>query len=1085
MNFPALIFAGLLLVGLSLQAEIVLNEIVSQNTQNGFLAADGEAYDWIELHNTGAEEIDLQGSFLTDDPEFLTKWEFTRRFLIPAGDYAIVFASDRDELLNDQEHLNFKLDSGDGEYLGLIANDGVTVTAEFSPQFPALRALRSFGNPSEGGEATVLVTATPNAENSEGGPLPVIHSFTTSAEVIANGESVIITWKTENGTWVTLDTSNNHSPNVEASGSTILRPILNQTVTLRAWNEYAEAKQVITILVGSAVTSFSASPTTIATGGQSILRWTTEGSAQVIELEGFPVTSSPLPSVFIPTNLNLVTASDTWKIAPESPAANWRDLEFDDADWIDTPPSFVEKGKYRIGFEVVDPDSVSAGVLRVTNGSFFVATLNRTTIFDSGSPYGVARGFQGDLRIDPSHFKAGTNVLAIETFSDSLSYQFELGAWQSQPTDTIVPVTLKTSNAAGVSSKTVEILVLAEDTPLPPLPTIAITEVFWGYFGTFPVEPYRFFEVQNCGTETLDLAGIQLIGTSFFAFADSTDPLLEAGRHALVVNHHPTFSDIWPGDLPVVGQIEKPQRGGTFAFEFSSSLLDSYGRVFERISSSTLPEFGDIFQPWERIDPKKSSDDPENWFITRDYGEVQGGGTPGESSLRIVDFHFDPPHASLGDQVTLKWDVSRETALTISDGVGEVHGAIGSIELTVPEDARSFRFWLEAQGTYTRVKRLAQLVLPPAISYLGSNKTAILPGEEVQLDRKHIVPYSNHLEFYSSEIPPAKYRTTTFTPLLSGFPKGSYWRYLFVPDGLTPEWLEPDYFMLRAGSAPLGFGNDLVAGEIPINRGVTANFQKLFYVRDVDELDFLSVELMVDDGAVVYLNGQEIIRANLPAGDIDHLTQALTSLEGPTYKTFEIDPSLLVEGKNVIKAEVHNFTLADEDLIFDLAVHAQRPIPANGRKDYTLTARNEAGMAEATFTILFTEPLSVDFWLTENDLAGDPETIDSDADGINDLLEFATGSDPQQESPHPISFTLDEDGHYTVSYTRDLRTDDTTLTLQVSGDLIHWTNAASDQSGMVFKSAIAPAGTPVANVIFRSYAPIRGGQRYFRLIATP
>jgi len=120
----------------------------------------------------------------------------------------------------------------------------------------------------------------------------------------------------------------------------------------------------------------------------------------------------------------------------------------------------------------------------------------------------------------------------------------------------------------------------------------------------------------------------------------------------------------------------------------------------------------------------------------------------------------------------------------------------------------------------------------------------------------------------------------------------------------------------------------------------------------------------------------------------------------------EIDPSLLVEGENMIKAEVHNFTLEDEDLIFDLAVHAQRPIPPNGRKDYT------------------------------------------------------------------------------VSYTRDLRTDDTTLTLQVSGDLIHRTNAASDQSGMVFKSAIAPAGTPVANVIFRSYAPIRGDQRYFRLIST-
>jgi len=59
-----------------------------------------------------------------------------------------------------------------------------------------------------------------------------------------------------------------------------------------------------------------------------------------------------------------------------------------------------------------------------------------------------------------------------------------------------------------------------------------------------------------------------------------------------------------------------------------------------------------------------------------------------------------------------------------------------------------------------------------------------------------------------------------------------------------------------------------------------------------------------------------------------------------------------------------------------------------------VTASNEARTAEATFTILFTELLSVESRLTENGLAGDPGIMDSAADGINDLHELATGSDP-------------------------------------------------------------------------------------------
>ena len=1082
---PTLVIGCLLLFfALKANAEIVLNEILSQNTIEGYLAEDGNAYDWIELHNTGADEVDLLGTYLTDDENDLTKWSFTRSFTIPAGGFAVVFASDLNDLIEGQEHLNFKLDAGDGEYLALIANDGVTILDEFSPQFPSIRENLTYGIPSGGGEATFLITATPNAANSEGGPIPVIHSFTTTKEVIANGESVTITWETENGTSVTLNTTDANILRVDASGSTILHPTRHQTVTLRTWNLYGEAKQVINILVPPVVNSFTASPSTIATGGQSILRWETEGSGQVIEVDGHPVTHTPSPSVFIPMNLNFVVATDSWKKAPEQLVADWREIGFDDAEWIETSPPFDEKGLFRTSFEVTDPDSLTAGVLRHhTNGSSFEATLNGITIFKTGNSWGVPPELKGDIRINPAFFVEGTNVLAIRTYYDALSYQFSFGAWRSQASDTIVPVTLKTTNGGGVSSKTVEFTVLAEGTPLPPLPTIAISEFFWSYYGAANVEPYRFFEIENCGTETLDLNGIQLTGSSIFNFADSTDPLLESGRHAVVVHHLPTFSEVWPGERSVVGQIENPHT--SLHHDLSVALLDPYGRIFERIPLATLPTSPNLSQPLERIDPKQASDNPENWFTSEDYLGNLGYGSPGKPSLRIVDFSFDPPFASPGDPVTLNWEVSRDSTVFISDGIGEVHSTSGSINLTVPKDSRSYQFWIDAIGTYARVRSLASLTLPPALSYFGANKTAVLPGEEIQLSRDYLIPNSNYSESYSSELQPPQRQITTFTPLQSGFPRGRTWRYIFDPDSLGPDWLNPDYAMPWGGSAPLGFGYELIDRELPAAQGVTSYFQKSFYVGEVDEIDSLSVELMVDDGAVVYLNGQEIIRENLPAGAIDHLTPALVSIDEPIFNTYVIDPSLLIEGDNSINAEVHNFNLEDEDLVFDLAVNAQRPVPANGRKNYSVTATNEAGTTEATLTILFTEPIPVESWQTENGLLGDPETTDSDGDGLNDLLEFATGTDPHHKSPHPISFVIDDEGHYIVSYPRDLRTDDAPLTLQVSDDLNLWTNAANPLSGMVFQSALAPDDSPVATVIFRSYAPARLGKKFVRLIATP
>lgn len=1079
MKIPALIWGGILLGGLHLQAEVVLNEIVSANSQLGHLAADGVGYDWIELHNTGAEEVDLMGSFLTDDPELPTKWEFTRSFLIPAGGYAIVFASDKDALIDDQEHLNFKLDAGDGEYLGLVASDGVTFRDEFSPQFPPLRPKRSFGIPSDGGKATVLVDVTPNAANSEAGPMPVIHSFTTTAEVIANGESVTITWETENGTWVTLDTSDNNGPNVEASGSTILRPIHHQTVTLRAWNQYAEAKEVITILVGPSVNTFTALPATIATGGQTVLRWDTEGSEQALDLDGFIVTQIKTPTTFIPTNVDLIPVDTTWKQAPETPGDSWQNQEFDDADWLDTSLPFEGKGYFRKSFEVSALESLATGVLRLSTRVSFIATLNGVTIYTSENSFGVPLTDEGDLRINPALLNEGSNVLAVQTTSEFSSYRFQLGAWRSQPTDTIVPVTLKSSNAAGESSKTINITVLAENAPLPPLPTVAITEIFWSYFGTFPIEPYRFYEVQNCGTEPLDLSGIQLIGSSFFSFADANDPTLEAGDFTVVVNHHPAFSEIWPGDRSVVGQVENPEQVDPYTFEFRGALLDPLGRVFEEVTSVTMPEFGDIYQPFERVDPKASSTDPENWFVNQEYGNSQGGGTPGEASFRIIDFSFDPPFASPGDQVTLKWEVSRDATLEISNGIGPVTGPSGSIDLIVPEDAREFRFWLTTQTTFTEYDRLAQLTLPPSMSFFDVSKTSIIPGEEVTFRWTQRTPYLSSGGSISPEVPPGVYGSRyTFTPLISGFDQGGRWRARAHPSEPEPEWKTADFDVSwRTRTGVLGYGDDRITSPFPTSNWLTAYFYHIFHVSEVDEINGLFLDILNDGGIEIHLNGQEVIRENLPGGELNQLTPSLSKIDAGE-RSFEIPSSLLVEGQNIIAIAVHKNAIDDEKLIFDLGLRAQRPIPPSGKKTYTFTASNVAGSDSAQVTILFQEPLELSAWQAANGLLGDADRTDTDGDGLSDFLEFMTGSDPGSENPHPITLTRDEEGFISVSHPHNLAAGNNTLSLQSSPDLKTWKRLLDFK----FEGSVTPDDSKIADVRYRSYAPIREA-RYFRLYA--
>ena len=58
--------------GSSSEGAPVINEVLCSNSAS-FKAYDGRFYDWIELYNPSSSEITLNGYYISDDPESLTK----------------------------------------------------------------------------------------------------------------------------------------------------------------------------------------------------------------------------------------------------------------------------------------------------------------------------------------------------------------------------------------------------------------------------------------------------------------------------------------------------------------------------------------------------------------------------------------------------------------------------------------------------------------------------------------------------------------------------------------------------------------------------------------------------------------------------------------------------------------------------------------------------------------------------------------------------------------------------------------------------------------------------------------------------
>jgi hypothetical protein len=156
---------------------------------------------------------------------------------------------------------------------------------------------------------------------------------------------------------------------------------------------------------------------------------------------------------------------------------------------------------------------------------------------------------------------------------------------------------------------------------------------------------------------------------------------------------------------------------------------------------------------------------------------------------------------------------------------------------------------------------------------------------------------------------------------------GSSWKYLDNGTNQGTAWRAVSFSdaSWRTGNAELGYGDGdektiVRYGSSSSLKYVTTYFRKAISIPNTSLYTGLSLSIKRDDGAVVYINGTQVYRTNMPSGTISYSTLASADAgdDGKTPQTVSLSPSLLVNGTNVIAVEIHQRTRSSSDISFDL-----------------------------------------------------------------------------------------------------------------------------------------------------------------------
>ncbi len=158
---------------------------------------------------------------------------------------------------------------------------------------------------------------------------------------------------------------------------------------------------------------------------------------------------------------------------------------------------------------------------------------------------------------------------------------------------------------------------------------------------------------------------------------------------------------------------------------------------------------------------------------------------------------------------------------------------------------------------------------------------------------------------------------------------GSVWSYSnmnSMPDSVeNNSWVDLNYDSgsWPSGAAHLGYGEGDEITEVSGNP-LTVYVRHIFTVDDPSVFDQLILNLTYDDGAIVYLNGSEAWRINMPMGSVGYDTFSSSGSSDNAEASTTIANTLQI-GNNILAVEIHQRSASSSDISFDFELEGNVP----------------------------------------------------------------------------------------------------------------------------------------------------------------
>ncbi|MBM4104620.1 MAG: hypothetical protein FJ263_11365, partial [Planctomycetes bacterium] len=905
---------------------VVISEFLADNESKSplgpgeILDGNGDSSDWIEIQNNSGVVMDINGWYLTDDAALKTKWQFPTgkpQLVLQPGAYLIVFASGKTQELNPANypyvdtlgylHTNFQL-SKDGEYLGLFAADGVTPVHEYNYinlgneyGYPEQETDISYGYYYD--EERYFSVPTPGADNNKGSFEEVtekpdvnfkggcyINAFNLTMSCTTPGAFIRYT---TNGTAPTLINGLDYTAPVAVSGTT--------RIIAKAFKpgfQPSDARIETYIFVNSTV-----SPSN------------TNLPIVVVDTLGAPIISD--------------SANKPWtkciSVIVDVNAATGR-------AYITGPEHFNGLGQIRY-----------RGESTYAQGHYAIEIQDENGMDKDVSLLGMPAESDWVLSYD---------VLDYTMMKKGISYKWFQDMGHYAPRQRYVELYLNTDGGA-ISTADYKGLFMLREKIKRDENRVDIARLDASH--NLAPKVSGGYIVKNDKEDTGDVPLVGFETAPYGIIIDGTTTIVEPGgllpptsaQITWISNYMNQFhAALWqntsssyyvPGsvytdyveetswiDHGFVEQIGNDADAFRFSYYINK---DREGKLcsgppwdYDRAFHNNGGSYDRAYNVW-----KAESKLPGKWH--------QGLQQYLEYKMQLADRWFEHREEVLNTALTMAY--IDQTKALISESMSRSR-TMKPYPKPFDEEINLFKTWITNRLNWLDGYIASTFAkTPPIFSPVGGY---VNPGSSLNITK----PSGATGDIY--------YTTNGQDPRLSGGAvnpnatvhiggtvqttetvvtmSSSVWNYLYNGSNQGTAWRAYSFNDSSWGSGPgqLGFGDGDEATNIgpKVNGRRTAYFRHKFNISKVSELTALKISLIHDDGAVVYINDQEVGRIYMPTGSISYNTPANVEGENTNTVFSGISSSVLLEGDNILAVEVHQNVSNSPDLSFDLNLEATR-----------------------------------------------------------------------------------------------------------------------------------------------------------------